>query len=129
MEDWQKYLPNLPRMTSIAPLPQDIDECEDPTFGGVLPVLTDEQLYQYRAWLDKDVEYARTLELQRARSANMVAEWLDKDVRPAWWQVDVRGDRPKITERMSIVWPIEKKSARANKRPQKGKVKKSMAEY
>ncbi|KAJ9119163.1 hypothetical protein QFC22_003655 [Naganishia vaughanmartiniae] len=128
MEEWQKHLPNLPRMTSIAPLPQDIDEREDSTFGGALPLLTDEQLYQYRAWLDKDIEYARTLESQRARSANMVAEWLDKDVQPAWWQMDVRGERPALSERMSIIWPIEKKSARANKRPQKGRVKKSMAD-
>jgi hypothetical protein len=129
MEEWQRYLPNLPRLTSIAPLPQDVDERVDPTFHGALPELTEQQLHQYRAWLDKDIEYTRTLEVHRTRMTEMTGEWLERGVRPAWWQMDVRGDKPPLAERMSITWPIEKAAARKHKRPQRGRVPKAMAEY
>lgn len=129
MEEWQRCLPTLARLTSIAPLPRDIDERTDPTFGGALPELTEAELHQYRTWLDKDIEYTRTLEAHSARMAQMTGEWLEKGVRPAWWQMDLRGERPPLVERMSIVWPIEKAAARKHKRPQKGKVAKAMAEY
>jgi hypothetical protein len=129
MEEWQRCLPTLARLTSIAPLPREIDERADPTFGGALPELTEAELHQYRTWLDKDIEYTRTLEAHSARMAQMTGEWLEKGVRPAWWQMDLRGERPPLVERMSIVWPIEKAAARKHKRPQKGKVAKAMAEY
>jgi hypothetical protein len=129
MEEWQRYLPNLARLTSIAPLPQDVDECVDPTFRGVLPELTEQQLEQCRVWLDKDIEYTRTLEAHRTRMTAMTGEWLEKGVRPAWWQTDLRAEKSVPVERMSIVWPIEKTASRKHKRPQKGRVAKSMAEY
>jgi hypothetical protein len=112
MEAWKKALNPDPELTRVQPLPVDeIDETQDPTFGGLLPALSDRDIEAVRRWLDLDIEYERAVEVHKKEMDAKVAIWRQAPVmQPAWWEIDpVLGRRPgSENHKLNIIWPVDR---------------------
>ncbi len=122
VQTWNKSIFPDMTITNIQPMPVDtVDETEDPTFGGVLPELTEQEIDNVRRWLDLDIEHSRAAEVERKEMEGKVALWKKSAVmQPSWWEIDPVIGRRSEGSKLNIIWPVEKKAKREKNR-KKGK--------
>jgi SWI/SNF-related matrix-associated actin-dependent regulator of chromatin subfamily B protein 1 len=111
IEEWKSHLRlDLP-ITEITPLPEESD---DATFGGLLPEMSEQDKKEMRAWLDRDLQYAKDLEGNKKRLQKKMISWArNTDRETPWWDLRM-GEQPKRPNgRLTILWPSEKATQRA----------------
>lgn len=115
VKEWEGFIrPDLP-ITSITPLPvSTIDESADPTFGGILPSLSEREVSDIKTWMESDKAYVEVLADKGKRCQKKMINWAKNNDRDTpWWMVR-KGERyqPPRT-RLSILWPQDKAAMRA----------------
>jgi hypothetical protein len=88
---------------------------KDPTLGGLLPPLSDSTKSQMRNWIDRDVEYAASLETQKKDMSARMQTWR-ATLKPAWWEHDTRLPKARREPGLDLVWPVDKRRERMTKR-------------
>lgn len=111
VEEWKSKLRlDLP-ITEITPLPEEND---DPTFGGLLPPLSEDEVKQMQEWMSADLAYASELEGNKKKAQKKMINWAkNTDSQTPWWDLRM-GEQPKRPAgRLTIVWPGDKVAQRA----------------
>ena len=113
VEEWREHLRlDLP-ITEITKLPEESD---DPTFGGQLPPLTEEDQKKMKKFMLADFAYAKDLEKTKKRVRDKMINWAkNSDMETPWWDLR-KGEVPKRPQaRLTILWPADKVSERARR--------------
>ncbi|WVR08434.1 hypothetical protein IAU60_005489 [Kwoniella sp. DSM 27419] len=117
VKEWENALRlDLP-ITSITPLPvDDIDESADPTFGGQLPPLKDQEKVEIKEWLEKDKAWAQNEPEVHTRKVDKMRKWAEENDRETQWWMRRKGEpRGMVTQRLRILWPADKDKDRAQR--------------
>lgn len=102
-------------------LPNEINDWEDPTYGGRLPVLSEREKKNIRQWVDKDVEYGAVVDDHRAAMDARMTKWKATQT-PRWWEHDRRLPRGLHPSGLDLIWPVDKAKKRENVRMHKRKM-------
>jgi SWI/SNF-related matrix-associated actin-dependent regulator of chromatin subfamily B protein 1 len=115
VKEWEAALRlDLP-ITTITPLPvTEVDEAQDPTFGGHLAALSEREKDDIKHWIEKDQAYASGIDDIKGRLKGKMVKWArGNDMETPWWSLR-KGERyARPAGRLKIVWPADKASQRA----------------
>ncbi|KAK4684761.1 SWI/SNF-related matrix-associated actin-dependent regulator of chromatin subfamily B member 1, partial [Tremellales sp. Uapishka_1] len=115
VKEWEARIRRDLPITSITSLPvEEMDEADDPTFGGALPAMTEEEVANVHDWIERDKEYVKLLASSRTRSKEKTIKWAkNEDAQSGWWRMS-KGERMQIPRgRLKIVWPADKTALRS----------------
>ena len=112
VKDWEGHLHMHIPITDITRLPDETPD--DPTFGGLLPPLDERAQKEMKAYMDKDLEYAKGLEKVKEGVKKRMIGWAKRsDMETPWWDLR-KGERPPMPKgRLTIIWPGDKVNHRA----------------
>ena len=114
VKEWEGAIRlDLP-ITNITPMPvNDIDESADPTFGGKLPAMNEEEKRRVKDWLESDKEYSKTLDEHKRLKADKHLAWARTiEASTPWWSVPKGKNYRGTRDRLSIIWPHDKAKIR-----------------
>jgi len=121
VKDWESALRLDIPTTIFNPLPIDeIDEREDPTFGGRLPEMSELEKRDVKTWLGRDHKFATGIVEHRKRTAQRMQKWMeDEDRQNPWWMLNKGESRPRVPKNVNIIYPAEKALQRLKARKRK----------
>lgn len=87
----------------------------------MLPALSQRDVTVARYSLDRDIEYHRKIDVDKAEMENRVRAWTQEvGTNPPWWMVDKRSPPNPHGYPFTLVWPIENQKRKDEMR-KKGK--------
>jgi SWI/SNF-related matrix-associated actin-dependent regulator of chromatin subfamily B protein 1 len=106
VKEWEEHLNLDIPVTEITPLPAETD---DPTFGGVLPILSEDEQKEIKQFMEKDLRYTKDVDKLKEGAKRRMIEWAKgNDMDTPWWDLR-KGERPRPPAgRLTIVWPGDK---------------------
>lgn len=116
VREWEGKLRTDIPVTGIMSLPvNEIDESEDPTFGGKLPALSDREKADVKAWLAADINFAETFQEKRKKTSGVkVQRWMENEEKCTPWWMMRRGETPprRPSSNINVIYPQEKAAQR-----------------
>lgn len=113
VKEWEGVLRTQAPLYRITPLPDE--DPEDPTFGGLLPILSEAEQKAVQRWIQTDKAYLDSMDGERSRVRKRMTRWAQsRELDIPWWQPR-RGETPfnQARNRLTIIWPDEKIALRA----------------
>lgn len=123
VKEWEGKLRTEIPVTGIMPLPvNEIDESEDPTFGGKLPAMTEREKEDVKQWLAADINFAETFQEKRKKTSGVkIQRWMEnEDKSTPWWMLRRNEPVPRRTaSAVNVVYPADKAAQRLRTRKRK----------
>ncbi|ORX41203.1 hypothetical protein BD324DRAFT_613614 [Kockovaella imperatae] len=115
VKEWESALPLPLPIHTITTLPEE--DPDDPTFGGLLPPLSQEEQKSIKNWIANDQAYAQKLGETKGKNREKMSRWARSlEFQTPWWEIR-KGETPLPPRtRISILFPEEKMALRARAR-------------
>lgn len=115
VKEWTEHLRMDMPITKIQALPLTHDEAEDPTFGGQLRALSDQEIGDVRQWLEADKEFVHSMHGNKDKIRARMSTWMRETQRSTPWWLVAKGERyhAPSSSRLTVIWPQDKVGQRA----------------
>ena len=92
VKEWEAALPLPLPLQSITPLADE--DPDDPTFGGRLPPMSEQEKESVKRWIETDKEYFNSLKAHKTRIRGKMSKWAENYFADTpWWEYR-KGEKP-----------------------------------